>query len=142
MRLFVLAAIACLVALLAPGRLFAHDLKAEVDPTSNPMRVVAGFDDGTPASGARVEVTDAAGATVASGVLDDRGVWAFSRPGPGNYRITVEQAGHSDIVKLFIPEAAPAVAVSRWRLDKNLGLAFGVILLLGGAFVYKLLRRR
>jgi len=106
------------------------------------MRVIAGFDDGTPASGARIEVTDAAGATIASGVLDDRGIWTFAKPAPGNYRITVEQAGHRDVVKLFIPEAAPAIAASRWRLDKELGLALGVLLLLGSAGLYKHYRRR
>jgi hypothetical protein len=141
LRLFVLAATAGTVALLAPIPAQAHDLKAEVNPGVDPIHVEAGFDDGTPAGGARVQVWNASEELVAAGTLDERGVWSFDRPGPGSYRIVVELAGHRDVVQLDVPEAATPVATSRWRLDKGLGLAIGLVLLLGGTVGYVLLRR-
>ena len=140
----VLAA-ALAAALLAPGRAAAHDLKAEVNADADPVRVVAGFDDDTPAEGAKVTVTDAAGAVVAAGVTDERGVWTFPRPGPGTYRVVVEGVGHRDAVTLRIPEAGgPAEVTGRFRFeDKRVGLSVGLAVLLGAAGLYALrLRRR
>ena len=139
-RLFVLAAVACAVALLVPPRASAHDLKATVNPEVDPIRVEAAFDDDTPADGARVAVIDGEGNTIAAGVLDEKGVWSFAKPGPGTYRIVVELPGHRDVVFLEVPEAAPPIAIARWRLDKDLGLAIGLVLLLGGTLLYVLLR--
>ena len=48
-RQLVLAALAALVAGLTPGRAAAHDLRADVNPATDPIRVEAGYDDGTPA---------------------------------------------------------------------------------------------
>ena len=131
---------ACAVALFVPPRANAHDLKATVNPEVDPIRVEAAFDDDTPADGARVAVIDADGKTIAAGVLDEKGVWSFAKPGPGTYRIVVELAGHRDVVFLEVPEAAPPTAIVRWRLDKDLGLAIGLVLLLGGTLLYVLLR--
>lgn len=139
--LFVVGALALAVALLVPRSAAAHDLRAKVIPDADPIRVEAGFDDDTPAAGARVEVTDAEGRTIASGVLDEKGVWSFPKPGPGSYLIVVELTGHRDPVRLEIPEATPPLAFSSWRLDKNLGLAIGLVLLLGGTLAFVLLRR-
>lgn len=143
-RPLVLALAAAAGALLLPGRADAHDLRAVLrDPNADPIRVEAGYDDDTPADGAKVTVTDAAGAVVASGVTDDRGVWTFSRPGPGRYTIAVESAGHRDAVGLEIPVAGgPAGVFERWRMDKRVGLAVGLAALLGGTGVYVLVRRR
>ena len=140
-RVFVVAAAALAVALVSPSRSQAHDLKASVNALADPIRVEAGFDDDTPADGARVEVTDAEGRTIASGVLDDKGLWSFPKPGPGSYRIVVELAGHRDAIRLVIPEAVPPEVVADWRLDKNLGLVIGLALLLGGSAAFVLLRR-
>lgn len=142
-RPLVLALLAAAGALLLPGRADAHDLRARVDAAADPIRVEAGYDDDAPAEGAKVTVTDAAGAVVAQGATDDRGVWSFSRPGPGRYTIVVESAGHRDAVGLEIPEAGgPAGVFERWRMDKRAGLAVGLGVLLGGTAVYVLVRRR
>lgn len=120
----------------------AHDLKAEVNPAVEPIRVEAGFDDGTPADGARVNVIDAGGHTIVAGVLDERGVWTFAKPGPGSYRVVVEQAGHRDEVFLDVSESSTPTAISRWRMDKDIGLALGVAVLLGGTMGYCLLKQK
>lgn len=131
-----------LAAAAAPQSAAAHDLKADVNPALDPIRVEAGYDDDTPADGARVSVLDAQGSTIAAGQCDERGVWQFAKPGPGRYRIVVEQAGHRDEVILDVPEAAVPLASGRWRLDKNLGLALGLAILLGGTGLFMLVRRR
>ena len=142
-RPLVLAAVAAAVALIWPGTAVAHDLIAKVDPAADPIRVEAGYDDGTPAQGARVEVTDDddAGTVFASGVLDERGRWSFPTPGPGRYRVVVESAGHFDVVKLTIREREPPAVFSRERLDKTLGLVIGLTLILCGTVVFVLIRR-
>jgi hypothetical protein len=131
-----------LAAAAAPQSAAAHDLKADVNPAVEPIRVEAGYDDGMPADGARVTVLDAHGSTIAAGSCDARGIWQFGKPGPGRYRIVVEQAGHRDEVILDVPEAAVPLAMSRWRLDKNLGLAIGLAILLGGTGTFVIFRRR
>lgn len=144
-RSLVLAVLAVAGALALPARAAAHDLRAEVPhPETDPVRVEAGYDDGTPAGEARVTVTDAAGAVVAAGKTDERGVWEFPKPGPGTYRIVVEAAGHRDAVRLTIPEGPGAVPTvfTRERLDKTFGVAIGLALLLGGTLAFVLLRRR
>jgi len=140
-RPLVLAATVLGVALFGPGTASAHDLIARVNPSVDPIRVEAGYDDGTPAEAARATVTDADGNAIASGILDDKGMWSFPRPGPGRYEIVVELAGHRDAVVLVIEDESPAVS-SRWRLDKDLGRAIGLTLLLGGTLAFILLRRR
>ena len=141
MHTFVVLACGLAVGFLSSERAFAHDLQAKVSPESNPIRVEARFDDDSPAEGATVAVANELGQTIASGKLDETGVWTFPKPEPGSYRIVVALTGHRDVVQLVIPPNAPAEAVSSWRLDKNLGLAIGLALLLGGTVAFVLLRR-
>ena len=141
MSTFVVLACGLAVVLLGSERAFAHDLRAKVSPDSNPIRVEAWFDDDEPAAEARVVVTDAEGRTIASGVLDEKGVWSFPKPGPGSYLIVVELAGHRDPIHLNIPDAAAPEVAETWRLDKNLGLVIGLGLLLGGSLAFAWLRR-
>ena len=141
MSTFVVLTCGLAFVLLGSERAFAHDLRAKVSPDSNPIRVEAWFDDDEPAAEARVVVTDAEGRTIASGVLDEKGVWSFPKPGPGSYLIVVELAGHRDPIHLNIPDAAPPEVAETWRLDKNLGLVIGLGLLLGGSLAFAWLRR-
>lgn len=128
--------------LLAPAAAGAHDLRssADIDPATV---TISGWydDDDTPAGKAKVTVTDAAGATVAAGVLDDRGVWSFPRPAPGHYTVVVESAGHRDRLEFEIAADVPTGAFSNWRLDKRLGVAIGLGVLLGGTLVFRYFRR-
>ena len=114
------------------------------------VTVEGGYDDETPASEARVTVKGVAGTAIATGVLDDRGLWSFARPAPGSYIAVVEIAGHHDRVKFEVPGAADAgaapatpdaVTYSNRRLDKRLGLTIGLVIILGATLAYVVIRR-
>jgi hypothetical protein len=122
--------------LLLPSGAAAHGLRADVTPTADPIRVEAGYDDGTPADDARVTVTAADGTVVASGKTDERGVWSFPKPGPGSYTVAVESAGHRDAVGLEVPEAALPTVFARFRLNKTVAIILGLALILGGTLLF------
>lgn len=130
----------------APQPARAHDLQATATVTVTEIKVEAGYDDGTPADGAKVEVTAADGTKVLTGVLDETGRWAAPLPPPGEYTVVVRAAGHRDRVKVVVPEptAAPAgeTSFTTWRLNKTLGAVVGLVLLLGGSAAYAVLRRK
>jgi hypothetical protein len=144
--------VAALVAVVAfAGRAAAHDLKAVVTVTAAEVKVVAGYDDDTPADGGKVSLTAADGKEIVSGKLDERGMWATRVPPPGSYVVVVTDIGHRDRVSFAIPEPATAPVAdalpaetthSSWRLDKTLGVAIGLGVLLGGSFLYALVRRK
>src|SRR5262245_2988950 len=99
-RPLVLAAAAAF-ALLSPGRASAHDLQLVVMlPPDAPKELIveAGFDDETPAEGAKVVITAADGTVVAEGKADEKGVCKLVRPAPGKYTATVTAYGHRDKV--------------------------------------------
>ena len=140
-RLLVLAVLASVGA--TPGVASAHDLRAEITFTSTELKVVAGYDDDTPADQAKVAITTADGHPVANGELDATGSWTTPLPPPGNYVLVVNDTGHRDRKEFTIHAAAPAeITYERWRLDKTLGLVIGLGLLLGGALLYAVLRRK
>lgn len=148
-RSLVLVAAALGVVALHGPHAAAHDLHATVRVSADRVAVEGGYDDETPASEARVTVKDVAGTAIATGTLDERGLWSFARPAPGEYVVVVEIAGHRDRVKFEVPglpdtsAAAPPnpVEYSNRRLDKRLGLAVGLVAILGGTLAYVLLRR-
>lgn len=146
--LLVLAALVGAVAL--PGRASAHDLQLVVKlPPDAPqvLLIEAGFDDDTPAEGAKVVLTDASGAVIAEAKTDDRGVCKLARPVPGKYTATVEALGHKDKVAFEVVGVAVADAASGpteyrgWRLDRTVGLVVGVGSLLALSAGYWLVRR-
>jgi hypothetical protein len=146
-RLLVLAALAVVGA--TPGAARAHDLIATVTFTAAEVKVVAAYDDGTPAEEAKVTLTTAEGAEVAKGVLDDKGAWVTPLPPPGKYVVVVRDGGHRDRKEFTINPPVPAatepaveVTYERWRIDKTLGLCIGLGVLLGGTVLYVVLRRR
>lgn len=142
-RPLVLAALALVG--VTPGAASAHDLRAKVIVTATEVRVEAGYDDDTPADGAKVSLAAADGTTLASGTLDATGRWATPAPPPGNFTVVVDDVGHRDRVAFTIdtPTAdGPAEATfTNWRLGKTLGLVVGLVVLLGGTLVYVILRR-
>lgn len=149
-RSLVLAAAAVAVVSLSGSVASAHDLHATIRVEEEKVTVEGGYDDGTPASEARVTVKDAAGVIAATGSLDERGLWSFPKPKPGDYVVVVEIAGHRDRVKFSIPgavvdrapaKAPEAVTYSNWRLDKRVGLAIGLLVILGGTLALVCLRR-
>lgn len=146
-RLLVLAALAVVGATASPAR--AHDLIAKVTFTATEVRVVAAYDDDTPAEEAKVTLSVLKGAEIAKGVLDEKGVWVTPLPPPGKYVIVVRDGGHRDTKEFTIDPPTPAAAepvvevtYERWRIDKTLGLVLGLGVLLGGTLLYVVLRRR
>lgn len=130
----------------APASAAAHDLRATATVTATEVKVEAGYDDGTPADGAKVAVTAADGTVAAAGVLDDAGRWATPLPAPGAYTVVVRSAGHRDRVAIVVPEPSPAPAADAtyagWRLNKTFGAVVGLVVLLGGSALYARLRRK
>jgi hypothetical protein len=106
-RSFVLATVAAAGVLLAPGRAAAHALHADVTVGAE-IKVLAYFDDDTPAEFAEVVVTDADGAEVVKGKTDERGLWTFPKPKPGAYVLVAKSVGHTAQVKFAVP--APRAA--------------------------------
>jgi hypothetical protein len=146
-RLLVLAALAVVGATPAAAR--AHDLDAKVTFTATEVKVVAAYDDDTPAEEAKVTLSTPEGVEVAKGVLDAKGVWTTPLPPPGRYVVVVRDAGHRDRKEFTIHAPAPTTAepavevtYERWRIDKTLGLAVGLGVLLGATLLYVALRRR
>lgn len=86
---------AVLLMLTVCGWTSAHELGAEIHRTGDRIDVVAYFDDDTPAMGAKVTLTDATGKVVITGKTDRRGLFAFTKPNPGVYKVDVDAGdGH------------------------------------------------
>src|SRR5262245_14310116 len=143
-RLLVLVAAACGVAALAPGRAAAHALEmtVRVPPDATPLVVIVGFDDDTPAEDAVVVLKDAAGNEVARGKTDAKGVCKFSRPAPGKYVATAEAIGHRTKVEFEVQGTPEDAEYTGWRPDRTLGVALGVVGLLGATCGFWWLRLR
>ena len=142
-RFLVLVTLATAGVPLIPTAARAHDLRAVVT-VAEAVRVEAFFDDETPAESAEVQVTDAAGAVVATGKTDERGVWTFPCPVPGQYTLAVKSIGHGTTVAFTVAGTQEApVAFTGQRLNKTVALTLGVGLLLGiSAVSWLRLRRR
>ena len=127
----------------APGRAVAHDLRATVKFLPD-FRVEAGFDDETPAEGARVAIKDEAGTEISTGKTDEKGVCRLAKLKPGKYVAIVESLGHRDEVKFEVIGSDDGNVFSNWRLDKRLGLAIGLgaLAALTAAFWWFHLRNR
>lgn len=159
-RFFVLATVAAAGVALAPGRAAAHALHADVTVGAE-IKVLAYYDDDTPAEFAEVVVTDADGAAVAQGKADERGVWTFPKPKPGAYVLVAKSVGHTAKVKFAVPAPRPAAAADggtgpgasaapaedpvtytepRANVPRNLALGAGG--LLGLSALYWLARRK
>lgn len=82
------------------------------------VTIDAYYDDDTPATDAKVSLTDAGGKVVLEGRTNETGRWSFPAPAPGKYRVVVDGgAGHRTTVSLAIPapvhpSAQPTSAVS------------------------------
>lgn len=131
--------------LLAPGVARAHAMSATVEVRPEAVRVVVYFEDDLPAELATVSVTDAAGAEVASGTADERGVWSCSPLPPGEYKLTAKSAGHVATVAFTVaPPAAgaPPAEFATPRANRAVGLTVGAGGLLILSALYWLFRRR
>jgi hypothetical protein len=142
-RPLVLATAALVGGLLTPAPAGAHAFHADVT-VADAVTVLAYFGGDEPADDAAVTVTDAAGAVVAAGKTDDRGLWTFPKPGPGTYLVTVRSIGHVAKREFTVEEAPGAgpVVFTGWRPNQTAGLAAGLVLLLGASAISWFLSRR
>lgn len=89
--------------LLDAGCSWAHGLSVFPRFRGDKVEIIAKFSDGTVARKAAVEVYDAKNKVIHSGTTDSKGRWSFPKPGPGEYRITVNAgAGHLAATPLSI----------------------------------------
>jgi hypothetical protein len=144
LRSLALASAAAVVTLLTPGVAAAHALLVKWEVRTAEVYVEAGYSygpDAEPAEGAAVTVTGANGKPIAAGATDERGVWTFPRPAAGTYTVVVEQAGHRTEVTVGVPETGTA-AFFPSRFDERVGVAVGVVVVLGLTLAYRTIRRR
>lgn len=135
--------LAFVAVLLVPGLAHAHKMHSSADIGRDIITVTAYYDDDTPADRARVTIAVVEGGElVADGVLDEKGVWACPRPGPGLYVIVVESAGHRSELRFEIPDAPARLAVADGPSDRRLGIALVLAVLLGGSLAVWYFRGR
>ena len=142
-RPIILATAVALAALVSPETARAHAMGATVEVRADAVRVVVYFEDDLPAELATVTVTDAAGAEVASGTTDERGVCALRVLPPGEYTLAAKCAGHTATVAFAVASApgdAP-VEYAKPRADRELGLVLGAGGLLGVSALFWFRRR-
>ena len=143
-RFLVLLAATIIVGL--PERAAAHDLQAIVKILPDEIVVEVGFEDDTPAEGARVLILDEAGTEVANGRTDDKGVCRLQKFKAGKYTATVQDpTGHRDEVPFEVapPDFLDApIEYVRARPNKAIGLVLGVGGLLGASLAYWWFRLR
>jgi hypothetical protein len=143
-RFFVLATAAAGGVLLAPAPARAHALHADV-VVATEVKLLAYFDDDVPAEFAEAIVTDSNGTAVLTGKTNERGVWVFPRPKPGTYlvSVSVKAIGHTTRVEFTVPAEpdAPAAAFGDPRPNQTLGLALGLVGLLGFSATFWFIRR-
>ncbi len=126
-----------------PAVATAHALDAVVKVWPDKIVVEAGYDDDTPAEQARVIIRSAAGAIVAAGACDQRGICELGPLPPGEYVAEITATGHRATVR-FVVAAEAAGEYASWRPDRRIGLAIGLTLLLGlaAAAWWRQLRRQ
>ena len=124
---------ALLMVLALPGSASAHALELALSASFGRVTVVAGYDTGEPAEGARVTVTDGAGEVVAEGETDERGSWTTGELPPGTYAVRVDEAqGHRAEGSITVgADSSEDVQRVRAGLDApravRLGLGLGAI---------------
>ncbi|HET6574038.1 MAG TPA: SpaA isopeptide-forming pilin-related protein [Fimbriiglobus sp.] len=138
-----IAALAVVGLLLAPAVAEAHKMEVEARTDGVTVRVVAGYEGDEPTEGATVTLTDAAGAVVAEGTTDAKGLCVLPRPKAGTYQLAVDDgAGHRAELALPVPESEAEVTARTERRNRWLMAAVGLAAIAGGTAVARLLRRK
>ncbi|HVK16000.1 MAG TPA: SpaA isopeptide-forming pilin-related protein [Fimbriiglobus sp.] len=138
-----LAAVAIIGLLFAPTVARAHKLEIEAKTDGAAVRVVAGYEGDEPAEGAKVTLTDAAGAVAAEGTTDAKGLCVLPRPKAGTYQLAVDDgAGHRAELTLPVPESEAEVTARTEQRNRWLMATLGLAAIAGGTAVTRLLRRK
>lgn len=139
----VLAAVVTAGVIGFPATAAAHKLEvvAKLPPDAPAvLRVEVGYDDDTPAEGAKVALTDLAGAVVAAGTTDEKGVCVLARPAAGGYTLTADDgAGHRATLPLEVGGAGPPAPTKPQVPFTLVGLA---VIVGGTLFLWWLARSR
>jgi hypothetical protein len=138
-----IAALTVVGLLFAPALAQAHKMEVEAKTDGATVRVVAGYEGDEPTEGAKVTLADAAGAVVAEGTTDTKGLCVLPRPKAGAYTLAVDDgAGHRAELALPVPESEAEVTARTERRNRWLMAALGLAAIAGGTAVARLLRRR
>ena len=105
--------------------------------------VQAQYDDGTPASGAIVELYDSDNHRHATQTLDEHGHAIFQRYRPGTYTIKLKDGmGHAARVEFEIPyENRATMAFGSVHNNRWLMMGLGIVIITGVTFLAKRLKR-
>ncbi len=102
------------IALAAP-QVLAHGARIQSRLTQT-VEVQAEYDSGEPMKNAQVQVFSPANpqSPILKGKTDEAGRFSFAPEGPGNWEVSVRQAGHGAIavIPVQVEAAAPSAAVS------------------------------
>jgi nickel transport protein len=107
---FYLLTIGCLFLSTIPA--YAHKLLMTVKIESKQVTVEVFYEDDTPAEEAKLTVTDTKDNKVLEGITDEKGVWKFPPPKPGNYQIKAISIGHAVKANFTITDESTALEES------------------------------
>ena len=106
--------LALIMLALLPASTYAHNVRVECKIRGDKVEAEAYYDDGTEAAKAKVQVINAEGVEVASGVTDDMGRWSFALPAPGKYVLHLDAgAGHRAKTDLTVPIASQDIGTTK-----------------------------
>lgn len=111
---------------------FAHRMDLEATNTAANLRVVAGYEDGLPSEGAKIECKTMTGETITTGATDETGLCLLPRlTTPGRYKIiATDDLGHRATLTLEIPDETETETIQQtWRPSRPLmgGVGLAVI---------------
>ncbi|MEM1311305.1 MAG: carboxypeptidase-like regulatory domain-containing protein [Cyanobacteria bacterium P01_C01_bin.70] len=112
---------------LSPVAAIAHGAHVQAR-IATAVQIQAAYDSGEPMAAATVQVfaPDDPQTPVFSGQTDETGQYAFVPTAPGNWEVSVRQAGHGDIV--VIPVEADGTITSTFVNDPGLTLLQRVVI--------------
>lgn len=125
--------VAAIAIALTPWAASAHGAHVQAR-TTNAVEVQATYDSGEPLAAATVQVfaPDDPQTPVFTGVTDEAGYYVFAPTQPGDWEVSVRQAGHGDIA--VVPVAADGVIASSFTNDG--GLSLGQRLIVAGSVTW------
>lgn len=121
-----------------PSTGLAHGLGITATIVNRTVKVEARFDSDDPADDCQVTVTAGDGREIVKGMTDKNGLFSFSKPEPGEYRIVADAgAGHRAEKKLTVPASEPLIHVVPVKRSLTwLWTSFGVLLIAAGTAVW------
>lgn len=136
--------LACLTLLAAAPPARSHDLAIECTLFDAVVETLSFYDDDTPCQKGTVNVLHGK-KVIATGTTNEKGLWSFPRPAPGDYVVTINDgAGHFARREMTVPGAktvAPGTRVSDGPTRESftairwVGLVIGLVVIAGFAWM-------